>query len=186
MFTVKELIGDPGQVFSALESGLYAPVTDRFEKRDYQVFVLSVWDEDVDTGKKAHTVSMSELNNRAGFHIHHARDTATSLVVMDRRAPKWILEPGEEAVEYLCARKGASQRELRDIFLAGDIGRLVSKKYRLERKKLRQQVKEAAALGAVAEVSVEQMTREIEDLKLYVRALEVERDRLQKESMEWN
>jgi hypothetical protein len=186
MPTINELVANHTAVLATVRPGEYTSITSTVGGQSREVMVLSLWDEDLDKDSAALEVKMSDLNDRPAFHFHFARDTATALVLLDRGRRRYLFEPGEDAIDYLCARKKATQEAILAAFRKGDFGHYLTQESLRRRKALRAEVKSHKNMVAWQKLALEQRRQDIADQNLYIGKLEAEIKRLQAECRDEN
>jgi hypothetical protein len=172
--TIRELTNDASAVLRQVKSKEYLRISDKTGTTKYEVLVVSHFEKNIDARKKAIRVNLTRLSNNSGFFIHFARDTATPLIVEERGKARYIVEPGEENTEFLCAKFGVDEEALKEALMGSDLMSATAKRIRRMRRKLRSRAKDAASETAHLRYEIARRDEELQRQITYIRGLEAE------------
>ncbi len=141
MVTMTRWLAKWRTVADDVEDGFYVPITVELDGRSFEVLRVSKFDTEIDGPKNGIQTTSSAFEDRTALFSHITRDTGLIRVVTTKGRPWFILEPGEEVLEWLAAVEGVALATLVDATRAGALWRGIARAVKLEKK--RRQLTEA-------------------------------------------
>ena len=118
MVTISEWLRDWRTIVGGLEDGSYQPIMASHRNhagRRFEVLRVSKFDREIDGSKSAIQTSSSAFEDSTALLCHLTRDAGIVRVVTTKGRPWFILEPGEEVLDWAAAVEDVSQKELEEV-----------------------------------------------------------------------
>jgi hypothetical protein len=137
MVTVANWLTNWRRIADGLEDGVYEPITAHHGGVNYEVLRLSKFDEEIDGLKNVVQTTSSAFEDKTALLSHLTRDTGLIRVVTKKGRAWFVLEPGEEVLEWIAAVEGVSLAKLLSSSRAGVLWRRMAKAVKLEKRRRR-------------------------------------------------
>jgi len=115
------------QIADSVPEGEYTEITMRHGGRDYDVLRISLYDPVVDGERRTVRTAVRDFDDKVALFTHRTRDLGIVRVIAVHGRPRYVLEPGADAVEWAADVEGVSQGELARSIREGALGRRVAR-----------------------------------------------------------
>lgn len=130
MATWTDWLRDWRQIAESVPEGQYEPITMRLGGRDYDVLRISAFDAEIDGDRRVIRTATRDFDNKVALYTRRTRDIGLVRVISVRGRPRYVLEPGADALEWAADVEGVSLRELTLSAREGALGRQVARMVR--------------------------------------------------------
>ena len=140
----------------------------RLDGTEYEVLLLSRYDVAIDAAKKAVMTTARHFDNHVAQLSRRTRDAGVVRIITFTGKPRYVLEPGAQALEWAAAMEGVSISALKSAARESAPWRGVPRGAKKERLGLKQLEKQEASLEQQifdAEEEVEHLRRELRGAK---------------------
>lgn len=161
-------------IADGVAEGHYETITVTMAGRDYDVLHVSAYDADIDSERRAIRTSAREFDDRVALYSRRTRDVGLVRLICVRGQPRYVLEPGADAVDWAAELEGVSVRDLTLSARDGALGRRVARLVRHSERRSRE--RNEAEMQALRE-RVEDLANEGESLKAELKRRETEFER---------
>jgi hypothetical protein len=141
-----------------LADGVYVSITANpaaQEGRRFEVLRVSKFDQEVDGAKNAVLTPSSRFEDSTALLCHLTRDAGIVRVITTKGRPWFILEPGEDVLQWAAAIEGVTRAELLVATRSGVLWQRIAKRAKREKK--------AAALAKLRALELESQLADAED-----------------------
>lgn len=157
-FPLDEFVRDWRNVMEQIPDGYVGYVTARTAGQDYDLFAASMFDPDLDADRIALEIRSRRFDDAVAFYIHLVRDLGVPLVITYRGRPRWFLEPGPDALDYMAERARTTPNNLARVARHGEIGRKIARRVRSP---LKVDLRNAKNIIAAQEEEIAELSDEI-------------------------
>ena len=174
---VKNWFRDWRKIAEALPEGTYEPIFARLAKTEYEVLLLSRYDDHVDGNRKVVLTPARHFDNHVAQLSRRTRDVGIVRVITFTGKPRYVLEPGLQAADWGAAMEGVSIDVIKSAMRESLRWRSVcrrEKKPRLESEQLQQQIASLLQQIFESEDGVELLQRELKVAKRELSLLQSE------------
>ena len=127
MVTVAEWIRDWRSHAEALDEGVFEHIVAERSSRRYVVLLVSVYDAAIDGDRRVVRTGAREFDDKVALLTHLTRDTGAVRVITMRGRPRFVLEPGGDALDWVADVEGVTVTELTRAVREGALGSRVAK-----------------------------------------------------------
>jgi hypothetical protein len=127
MATWQEWLRAWRQIADSVPEGRYKEITMQHDDRDYDVLRISLYDPEVDGERRTVRTAVRDFDDKVALLSHRTRDLGIVRVIAVHGRPRYVLEPGADAVEWAADIEGVSQGELAQSIREGALGRRVAR-----------------------------------------------------------
>ena len=118
----------------------YEPIVSTKSGTEYEVLRVSGYDNHFDGDKPHVKNTIREFNDNIVRFSRATRDLGIVRVITNRGVPKFVIEPGGQAIDWLAETEGISVIALLKVMRAGDLGRRVRRRDRIALKNSREEL----------------------------------------------
>ncbi len=148
-------------IANALEEGIYESITVQRGDEIYEVLRVSIFDQEIDGGKHYVVTPSTDFEDQLAALSRRTRETGLTRVITAKGKPRFILEQGTDALEWMAAVEGVKLENLISATRNGSLWRSIARRV-ARGEKVKQRLLEA----------------QVEELKEYAREAEYETQRL--------
>lgn len=127
-------------IADGVRKGYYESITAEHAGRDYEVLQISGFDSEVDGPRRVVRTPARKFDDKVALFTRRTRDLGIVRVIIVRGQPKYVLEPGADALDWAADVEGVSKRELTDSVREGAVGRLVARAVKKRMRKSREAI----------------------------------------------
>ena len=127
MPTLQAWLRDWRRIADSAAPGRYESITTERDGRQYEILRISSYDAEIDGERRAVRTGARTFDDKTALYTHLTRDTGVIRLITMRGQPRYVLEPGSEAVEWAADVEGVSVRELAHAVREGGLGREVAR-----------------------------------------------------------
>ena len=157
-------------IADGLDPGDQEPITMTFARRSYEVLVVSAYEPGMEDGLIIAKTASRDFDSKVALYSRRTRDTGLVRIITNKGAPRFVLRPGGEAMEWASAIEGVPAARLLAATRPGAVGRGIARRARRENWDT---IKVELALATINDQIID-MDEELEELRNEARALERE------------
>jgi hypothetical protein len=172
MVAWKEWLRAWRQIADSVTEGRYKEITANHDGRDYNVLRISLYDPEIDGERRTVRTPVREFDDKVALFTNRTRDLGIVRVIAVHGRPRYVLEPGADAVDWAADIEGVSPAELAQSIREGALGRRVARlATRQERRSrevleakiqaLRERVQDAEAEAAMLQAELRARERDL-------------------------
>jgi hypothetical protein len=164
MATWTEWLREWRQIAETLREGYYEQITMHHREKDYDVLRVSLYDADLDGERRVVRTPIREFDDKVALFTRRTRDIGLVRVIAVRGRPRYVLEPGADALEWAADIEGVSLRELTQSVREGALGRRVARLANRQERRSRE----------IVEAQVQALRERVEDVEAEAAMLKAE------------
>lgn len=170
-FDFKDFAADWRGIIESTPADRYGHVIARTDGDEFKILTVSHFDPDVDDEQKLIETASRDFDDSSAYFMHITRDVLVGRTITHRGKPRYVIEPGPDALDYMAAREGVSVKRLIRAARRGELGR------RLAGIAIRDEKRRRVA----AEATIAALDSRIHELEEEIGSLVQERNHLQRE-----
>ena len=170
-FSFKDFTTSWRDVIDSTPTDRYGHVVAGVGGVDFNILTVSHFDDDVDGDRTLIETASRDFDDGSAYFTHITRDALVGRVITHRGRPRYVIEPGPDALDYIATREGVSVKRLIRAAREGELGRRLAAVAIREEKHKR----------VMAEATTITLNGRIKDLEDEIGLLVTERNHLQRE-----
>jgi hypothetical protein len=170
-FAFKDFTADWRDVIESTPPDRYGHVVAAAGGADFKILTVSHFDNDIDGDRALIETASRDFDDGSAYFTHITRDALIGRMITHRGRPRYVIEPGPDALDYMAAREGVSAKRLVRAAREGELGRRLSAMAMREEKRKRN----------AAETTIAALNGRIQELEDEIGMLVKERNHLQRE-----
>ena len=140
MTTMVEWLRDWRKITGQLKDGKYVSINQIEGNDKYEVLRVSTFDTEIDGGKTYVSMPISTFEDQVAMYSRRTRETGLIRVVTAKGAPRFIVEPGGNALEWMAAVEGVKLESLVLAMRNGSLWRSIARRVTENDKRAKQLV----------------------------------------------
>jgi hypothetical protein len=122
------------RIADAVPNNHYDAINVEIDGTQYEVLRISNYDADIDGDRRVITTGSRDFDDRVALFSRRTRDIGFVRVIEVRGRPRYVLEPGADALDWAAVVEGTTVRQLalsvQEGALGRRVGRLVTRRQR--------------------------------------------------------